>query len=477
MKNKTLILWISAILLLSSCSFTPKLSTLKMDLPSKYDNKTAQKQIINVNWWKNFNDSNLNKLIEEALKNNDDLKLAVVRVEEAWAYLGLSKANLYPTINAAASGYRQKTSNETLPKDTGTIFNNFSLSSSVGYELDLWGKLRNQKKAALSSLLASEANREAVKLSLVSNVANIYFNLVSINKQLQIAEKSVKSFKETYKYRQKQCKYGVANELVAKQAKAQYANAKVLAESLKEAKVIQMSALSVLLGRSPKEIFENKFALNQALPEPVKIPAALPSSLLEDRPDIKVAEENLRAKNALIGVARAAYFPNISLTGLFGYNSENLSDLIQSSAKIWGVGPSATIPIFDFGRIKSNVKITEAEKKAALVQYTQTVKNAFKEVFDALKKVKISKQKLKAQKEEAEALKRTLYLSQKRFDNGYSSYLEVLDAQRGFLNARLNLARFNTEVITNEITLYKALGGGWSGKYLQNAYLETQNNH
>ena len=153
---------------------------------------------------------------------------------------------------------------------------------------------------------------------------------------------------------------------------------------------------------------------------------------------------------------------------MLGFQSEDLSNLIQHSAKIWGIGPSATMNVFDFGRIKLNIKITEVEKRAALVQYKQTVRNAFKEVFDALNKLKISKQKLKAQSKEVEALKRALYLSEKRFDSGYSSYLEVLDAQRGLLNAGLNLVSLNAEVITNEVALYKALGGGWSTKQLQN---------
>ena len=467
MKIRYAIIAAGTVLMFAGCSMAPKLIIPKTDLPLKYTaaNKNGE---ISINWWKNFDDSNLNKLIAEALKNNDDLRLAVIRVDEARTYLGLQSANLYPNVNVSASGYRQQTSSETPPKGAGTIFNNFSLSSSMGYELDLWGKLKNKNKAALSSLLASESNQETVKLVLISNVANTYFNLISINKQLQIAKKSAQSFKDTYEYRQKQHKYGAVNELIVQQAKAQYENAKVLIESLKERKAPQMSALSVLLGKSPKEIFDNNIYLNEALPKPIKVPYALPSALLENRPDIKAAEENLKAKNALIGAAKAAYFPSISLTGLLGFQSEELADLIQHSAKVWNLNSSLNMTIFDFGRIKSNIETAEAQKKEAIIQYEQTVRNAFKEVFDALNKLKISKQKLKAQSKEVEALKRALYLSEKRFDSGYSSYLEVLDAQRGLLNAGLNLVSLNAEVITNEVALYKALGGGWSTKQLQN---------
>ncbi len=467
MRTKFLITAASIILLLQGCS-VPKFSKPKMDLPAQYYNNGIRRQTININWWKNFNDNNLNKLIEKVLKNNDDLKLAVIRVEDARAYLGFKSANLYPNISASASGYRQKTSNELLPKGRGMILNNFAISSPMTYEIDLWGKLKYQKKAAFASLLAIKANKETVKLSLISNAANLYFNIIAVNRQLKIAQDTLKSYNETYKYRKREYKYGAINELVVFQAKAQYENAKVLVESLKEQNIVQMSALSMLLGKSPKEIFNNNIALNEKLPNPIKIPDALASTLLNNRPDIKAAEENLRAKNLLIGAAKAAYFPSISLTGLLGFQSEDLSNLIRRSANIWGIGPAIAMPIFDFGRIKSNVKIAEAQKKAAVVQYKQTVKNAFKEVFNALNKLKISKRKIEAQSKEAKALKKVLYLSKKRFDSGYSDYLSVLYAERGYFAAKLKLVSLDAAVLTNQVTLYKALGGGWSSKDLEN---------
>ncbi len=467
MRTEFLITAASIILLLQGCS-APKFSKPKMDLPSQYYNNGIRQQTININWWKNFNDNNLNKLIEKVLKNNDDLKLAIIRVEDARAYLGLQSANLYPNISASASGYRQKTSNEVLPKGRGMILNNFAISSPMTYEVDLWGKLKDQKKAAFASLLTIKANEETAKLSLISNAANLYFNIIAVNRQLKIAQDTLRSYNETYKYRKREYKYGAINELVVFQAKAQYENAKVLVESLKEQNIVQMSALSMLLGKSPKEIFNNNITLNEKLPNPIKIPDALPSALLDNRPDIKAAEENLKAKNLLIGAAKAAYFPSISLTGLLGFQSENLSNLIRRSANIWGIGPAAAIPIFDFGRIKSNVKIAEAQKKAAVVQYKQTVKNAFKEVFNALNKLKISKRKIEAQSEEVKALKKALYLSKRRFDSGYSDYLSVLYAERGYFAAKLKLVSLDAAVLTNQVTLYKALGGGWSSKDLEN---------
>ncbi len=459
MRSKVLIVLSSTVLLLSSCSLAPKLSTPKMDMPSKYDNKTAQS--INVNWWKNFNDKMLNSLIEESLKNNDDLQLAVARVEEAKAYLGLQSANLYPTIGASGQQLRQQTSKEMSPYKISTTSNTFNLSGSVSYELDLWGKLRNQKKAAISQLLSSRANQETVRLTLISNVANSYLNLISIDKQLDIAKKTEKSYKETYEYRKKQYKYGTINEIVISQAKAQYEGAKLLVETLTNQRAVLMSSLSVLLAKSPKEIFDNNIALNKELPKPIKVPAALPSSTLENRPDIEAALENLKSKNALIGAAKAAYFPSISLTSILGFQSLELSNLLQRSAKFWNFNPQASMSIFDFGRIKSNVEIAKAQKQEAIIQYKRTVRNAFKEVFDALNTLKSDKSKLKSQEKLVASLRKVLELSNRRFDTGYSDYLEVLDSQRGYLNARLDLEKLKAKVLVDQVTLYKALGGGW----------------
>lgn len=459
MRTEPFICTIGAILLLQGCSLAPKFTKPKMDLPG---NKAVQVQAVNMDWWKNFKDENLNQLIKEALKNNDDLRIAVVRVKKAAAYLRLQSANLYPNISASAAGIRQQTSGEVPLQGAGAIADNFALSSQMSYEIDFWGKLANQKRAAVWSLLATEADKETVRLSLISNIAALYFNIIATNRQLKIAEDTLKSYKKTYEYRKSQYKYGEISKLVVQQAKYQYENAKILTESLKEQRMVQMSAMSVLLGRSPKEIFKNNVMLDKALPSPPRIPYALPSSILENRPDIKAAEENMRAKNALIGAAKAAYFPLISLTGLLGFQSDELGRVIRNSAKIWSIGASMGMPVFDFGRTGSNVKIAKLQKEEAVIRYKKTVRNAFKEVFDALNSLRISKNQLIAQRSAVGALKRALHLSEQRYASGYSSYLEVLDAQKGYLRAKLNLERLKADVLINEVTLYKALGGGWS---------------
>ncbi len=467
MRTEFLIIAASAILLLQGCSLAPKFSKPKIDLPSQYDNNTIQRQTINVNWWKNFNDNNLDKLIAEVVKDNDNLKLSATRISEAAAYLGLSNSNLYPAGNASLSGYRQKNTNKTLG-GYGSVFNSFTIIPSVQYELDLWGKLKNQKKAAYLSLLSSVADREALKLSLISNAAGIYFNLISANNQIQIAKSIAEAFQRIYEYRKNQYKYGDIDEITVEQAKAQYENDQLMVESIKQGKVLLSSALSVLLGRTPRGIFEAKIALNKRLPKATVVPVGLPSSLIENRPDILAAEENLRAKNAMIGVARAAYFPNISLTGLLGYQSRKLSDLISSPSEFWQIGSPVNMSIFDFGRIRANIKISEAEKKAALIGYEKTVRDAFKEVYNALNRLKISREKFNMQKNLTTSLKKVLELSKKRFEYGYSSHIELFDAQIKFLSAKLDLVRSNEEVIADEVLLYKALGGGWSVKQMRN---------
>lgn len=467
MKHRILAYLILAIMLFPGCSFAPKYAKPKVELPPEPLKAADDAAKINIEWWKNYQDENLNLLIKEALKNNDDLKLAVARIEEARARLGLSEANRYPVINANAAALRQKTSDEVSPLgNKGSTDNYFALSAEVAYELDLWGKIKNQREAALSVLLATSASKEALKLSLTANVATVYFNLVSLDQQMQTTENILNRYKDIYEFRLKQYKHGILDEIVVQQAKAQYDSVKILLENLKEQDTVLKSTLAVLLGRTPNEIFVNRYLIERKLPEPIEVPALLPSKLLENRPDIVQAEEALKAANFQIGVAKAAYFPSISLTGTLGLQSLELDNLIQSSAGMWNIGGNLMAPILDFGRIKSNVKITEAQQKEALIQYVKTVKTAFKEVYDALAKITTSRNKLKAQEEELKALEKVLTLANKKYEKGVTDYLTVLDAQRGYLSARLNLTSFQTEVINNQVVLYKALGGGWDRDYL-----------
>ncbi len=456
---------ISLFLLIEGCSFAPKFSKPKMELPKKFDsNAFIDAQYSNVRWWMQFKDKTLDGLVSQALQNNDDLKLALARIEEAKAYLGLQKANLFPNVSLSFSAQRQKINSQISPKGQAETANSYIFSSSAAYEIDLWGKLRNKKKASLASLLSQEAAKNTVKITLISNVISTYFKLISINKQLEIAEGVEKAYRASYKYRQKQYKFGQIDRLILLRSKSQYENARILVESLKNMKTITKSALFVMIGQSPKNIFSHNISIKDSLPKPIKIPKALPSSLLKNRPDIIYALNQIKAKNAVIGAAKADYFPSISLTGLLGFQSRELSNLIKHSAGYFGVSGASGMDILDFGRVGSNVDIAEAQKRKAVIQYKKTVRAAFKEVYDALNNLKCDYKKLKFKKNQVKTLKESLKVSKKLFTGGVVDYLNVLDAQMEYLNAQLELENYKAAILNDEVYLYKALGIGWQEK-------------
>jgi multidrug efflux system outer membrane protein len=453
------------VLMMSGCSLAPKLKIQPPELPSNQGDNNTTSKIVTAQWWKQYGDATLNDLIEEALHNSDDLKLAISNVNTAKALLGLREAERYPTLDASASANRQKTSEESFTSNyRSATYNTYGLSASVGYELDFWGKLKNQENNALSELLSTQANRDTVQITLVSSVAESYFNLIAIKRQIEITEQSLKTFREGYEYRQRQQRFGEIDALTVEQAHTLYANAKLSLESLKESKILTENALAILIGRDPKGLIEKTFIVSTTLPKPLIISDTVPSDLLERRPDIRSAEEHLRAANANIGVAKAAYFPSISLTGSVGLESSDLSRLMQNSASIWGIGPSINLPLFDFGRIKNQVAGAESKKETAAIEYVKTVKNAFKEVYDSLKKIESAEAKIVAQKESADAYKKLSNLSEIRHNAGYVDYLNVLEAKRGELNADVNMVALQAQLLTNQITLYKTLGGGWKSE-------------
>ena len=453
----------AALWLLGGCSMAPKLTVTPPELPEQSAaSADTNASTIGATWWKAFNDETLDALVEEALRNNDDLKIAASRVDQAAASLGFSRAERYPTLDGGASAYRQKTSGETLSPFSGFIYNSYDLSVTAAYELDFWGKYKNLEAHARGQLIATDADRETVRIGLIAGVAELYFNLVSLRRQIIVTEETVEAYKESYEYRARQFQHGAIDELTLQQSHALYATAKVSLASLREEHALAENAMGILLGRSPKALLEAAYDTVSALPEPQSVPADLTSRLLERRPDVLAAESRLRAANATIGVAKAAYFPTISLTGTAGYSSSELDNLLNASAQMWGLGAALYVPLFDFGRIENSVREAEAKKDEAVTLYAQTVKVAFKEVYDALAKIRAADEKLTAQEEANAALEKVLSLSQRRFDSGYGTYLEVIDAKRLLLASRLSLVQLSAARITNQISLYKALGGGWT---------------
>lgn len=465
-KTSKLLSIVVVFLFLYGCSLAPEYKRPDIPLPEnfkiekKFSNNSTEIRSIHAEWWKEFKDPYLNKLIDEALKNNDDLKIYTSRVEQAFANLKFSGAKLYPEITYSGSAERRRYSEEMYEFMAGTE-NIFSLSTSVSYEVDLWSRLRNEEKASFSRFLASQAERDAFQINLISNVVNLYFNLIAVEKQIETAEDFLKTQQEIYEFRKKQLLNGLIDELVVEQAKAEYERTKLRVEDLKNQRENLKAALAIILGRNPKELFEKEIIIEKDLPEPLPIPEALPSSILQKRPDIVAAEERLKASNFEIGVVRANYFPLINLTGSYGFESMELSNFIKHSASIWNLGALITGTIFDFGKTKSIVELKEAEKMEVFYNYIRVVKIAFKEVYDALVNISSTFKKIHSQQAQMDALKKIFILAEKKFEKGLVDHLTVLDAQRNYLDAKLNLISLKAELLNNYVYLYKALGGGW----------------
>ncbi|MBN2894535.1 MAG: efflux transporter outer membrane subunit [Campylobacterales bacterium] len=455
-----LILSLAAALCLGGCSMAPKLETPQVALPQSASKASA----IDAQWWKGFGDARLEALIEEALAQSDDLKLSMANVSRAKAALRLSGADRYPTITAAASAYRQRLSGESLSPFQGFIYNSFGLSASVSYELDFWGKYQNAESAAWAELMASEADKEALRLSLIAGVAELYIKQTALSQKIALLEATREAYREGYEYRLREFRHGLIDEAVAAQAEALYADAGVQLLALQAQQMLTQSALALALGRDPKALFEQGIDAAQALPKALQIEQGLPSSLLERRPDIRAALERLHASNALIGVAKADYFPSLTLTGSFGDQSLELDKLMTGAAQTWGFGPSLSLPMLDFGRVDSNVDRAEAQQEMAKIEYVKSVKGAFKEVYDALEGIKHVQAQIEAQSAQIAALKCAETLTQKRYERGYADYLSVLDTKRSLLGAEASAVDLDAALLTQQIALYKALGGGWSAK-------------
>ena len=466
MKRNATLLSLMALLFLGGCSLSPTLDVPSVALPAS----SATALHVEDKWWEKLGDASLNTLVQEALNNNDDIKLSALRILKAKQAYGLSDSNRYPSLNATAGSTRQKTSDEGYTtKNKSATYDDRTMALNLSYEIDFWGKLSEQAESNWSLYLASQSAAQTVRNTLIHDVIVAYLNVVSLNERLQLLDESIEAYKLSYAFRLKQQKVGTINELLASSAQAQYLNATNAKAALLEAKALQESALSILLGKNPQALFDTKASATQKLPLALVIPPGIPSTILESRPDIQEALLNLKSKNALIGVEKSAYFPSISLTGSLGQQSENLDNILKSSANRWSFGPSLSVPIFDFERIKTRVAITETDLKSSLISYEQTVKKAYKEVYDALAKNRILSEKVHTQEDEVLAYERILNISTKRFDAGVANHLEVLDAQKGLLNASINLVTTKQAYLVAQAELFKALGSGWNEKQLLGA--------
>jgi multidrug efflux system outer membrane protein len=451
--------------LLTGCMVGPDYQRPAVEVPQNWRVEgKGTKDVVNTLWWEQFNDPVLNDLIQIALRENMDVKIAAARVEQFLGQFGTTRSALFPQVGISASAGRQRLSQSTGPvpyerdQSINTSFDNYDIFLSANWEIDLWGKIRRATEAARANLLSSEEARRSVILTLVTAVANSYVNLRDLDKQLELTTETAKSYKETYDLFSLRFKYGIVSETEVTQAKAQYEQALANIPVFQKAIAQQENALCVLLGRNPGPIPRGKPIDELTLPA---VPGGLPSDLLMNRPDIRQAEEDLVAANANIGVAKALYYPTISLTGLFGFASMDLSDLFHGPAKTWSYAVPVTAPIFTAGAIEGQVRSAEAVQQQTLWRYRQVIQTSFQEVDDSLVDHQRTSEQLASLARETTALREYVRLARLRYDNGYTSYLEVLYAQTLLYNSEILHATVQGTLFQSLVNLYKSMGGGW----------------
>ncbi|MDN0085021.1 efflux transporter outer membrane subunit [Crenobacter sp. SG2305] len=456
-------------LALAGCAVGPDYSRPKFDMPDSWAAQNSQPggavgQTAEAGWWKRFNDPVLDQLVDEALSYNQDLAAAAARVDQAAAQAGIARAALLPSLDYNANFTRGRVSAETAVPGTLLVSDVRTVNGVLSWELDLWGKLRRSSEAARANFVASRYNRDAVELSLASQVTNTYFQLRALDVQLKVTEQTLATREESLRLQQKRYRGGLISALDLHQAESEEASSRAAVPQLKQSVEQTEHALSVLTGRSPRDLLSptprGKELAAMAIP-PV-VPEGLPSTLLTRRPDVAAAEQQLVAANAQIGVARAAYFPTISLTGAIGSQSLSLSGLFTGPAKTWSFVGGAAGPIFNWGATGYGVDAATGGQKQALATYQSAVQNAFRDTLDALSAINGSAKSEVGLVDQLHALRETQRLAQLRYDNGYSSYLEVLDAERNTYSSELNVINARLARLNAAVSLYKALGGGWS---------------
>jgi outer membrane protein, multidrug efflux system len=452
-----------AAILMAGCTVGPNYHRPAVQTPATYralgENTQVQPQVASyadLPWWQVFQDPQLQELIRTALKQNFDLQLATERINAARAQVTITRSNLFPQVNG--SGNFQG------GKDTSSQakFNFLNLGADAAFQLDFFGKLRRATQAARAQLLATEDARQVVVLTLVSDVASDYFTLLQLDLQLQITRNTVDAQEASVKLTNLRLQHGVATKLDVLQAQEVLDTANAQIPDLERQIAQQENAISILLGNYPQALPRGRSLVEQALPP--EVPPGLTSTLLERRPDIRQAEQVLVAANAEIGVARAQFFPQISLTGsgggAFG-RSSIFSGLMSSQIGVWSYGAQVTQPIFTGGALRGNLKLAESQHQQALISYREAIQHAFGDVSDALIAYQKFHQVRIRQEDSVADLQESVRLSNMRYKGGTTTYLEVLDGQRSLFSAQLTLADARGTEYQSLVQLYRALGGGW----------------
>lgn len=449
-----------AALLLSGCAIGPNYVRPAVDSPSTFRDQptpVSEKSLADTPWWEVYKDPELEAMIRDALAANYDLRMAVSRLEQARAVAAQSRGNLFPRFGYQYSAERALTPGPTNPNLD--IMNDSSAALTAGWEVDLWGQLRRLHEADMAKYLATEEARRGVVISLVAGVAQSYFELLALDLQLDIAKQTTNSFGESLRIFTERFRGGIASELETSRAQASLANTAAYVPEFERQIAIKENQINVLLGRQPGPVARSSKLLDERMPPDV--PAGIPSSLLERRPDIRQAEEALRAANAMLGVAQAEFLPKFDLTGMYGKVSPDLNAFASDSETAWSAGGAATGPLFEGGKLTAQYQEARAARDEARIAYEQTVLNAFQEVAAAL----VSRDKFNSVREQLDltvsSLQTAVKVSTERYIAGKSDYYEVLEAQQQLFPAQNQLAQTQLNQLLIIVQLYKSLGGGW----------------
>jgi multidrug efflux system outer membrane protein len=469
-KSAQFILAVMAWSLVAGCAVGPNYQRPNVQTPAAYrdlsDTAHAQAQAqsqaasyADLPWWQVFQDPQLQDLIHTALKQNYDLQLATERINEARAQVAVTRSSLFAQVQGTGDFSGGKESN------FQTNYNFMLLTADAAFQLDFFGKLRRETEASRAQLLATEGARQTVILTLVSDVASDYFTLLELDLQLQITRETVNTQQDSVKLTNLRVEHGVATKLDVLQAQQVLDTANAQIPDLERQIAQEENAISILLGNYPQAVPRGRPLVEQSLPPDV--PPGIPSTLIERRPDIRVAEQNLVAANAEIGVAKAQFFPQISLTGsgggAFGRSSA-FSSLMSSQLGIWSYGAQVSQPIFTGGALRGNLRMAESEHEQALIAYRKSIQQAFGDVSDALIGYQQFHQVRVRQEDTVKDLQESVRLSNLRYQGGTTTYLEVLDGQRSLFAAELTLAQARGNEYQSLVQLYRALGGGWKEK-------------
>jgi multidrug efflux system outer membrane protein len=406
--------------------------------------------LANTRWWRQFGDPVLDGLIETAVRGNLDLQVAAARVDEFLGALDVTRSQYFPQISADYSAVRQRQSGVTNGAHQAAL--------NATWELDLWGKIRRANEAARAQIASSEAGRRGVLMSLVASVSSGYLTLRGLDRQLEITRDTEKAYAESLKLFRLRFKHGTVSQLELSQAESQYESARQAVPGYESQIRQQENLLRFLMGMPPGPITRGK-PLDELTPP--GIPSGLPSELLERRPDIIGAEQDLIAANAEVGVAKAAYFPKISLTGALGVAGGDIGKLFAPGTELWSIGGDIAAPLLNFGALSGQVKQAEARKQQAVYQYRKAVLTGFRDVEDALIKTTKGREQLEAQRRQVLALEEYSRLSRLQFEAGTSNYLQVLDADRSLFSGRVTYNQTKSDLLASLVSIYKAMGGGW----------------